>query len=153
MHGTGNRKPDLIAPITRKPCMKTSHMLRALSVGVALPTAALAGTEPFTCTLQYWSYGDERRMRLNFSDETTAVLEFLTGQGTWQEDPDLGPLSCEVENTCRGHSAKDAAAKGGTPVGVTVALDRGAGYAAYAEWRVVNEEILQWAFLTRLTCD
>jgi hypothetical protein len=133
--------------------MRISHILRAVAVALALPTAALAEGGSFTCTLQYTSYGEERSMRLNFSDETNAVLEFLTGEGTWQEDPDLGPLSCEVENTCRGQSAKDAAARGGTPVGVTIALDREVGYAAYAEWRVVNDEILQWVFLTRLTCD
>ena len=133
--------------------MKTSRILRAVAVALVLPTVVLAETGPFTCTLQYTSYGDERSMRLNFSDETIAVLEFLTADGTWQEDSDLGPLSCEVENTCRGQSGKDAAAKGGTPVGVTIALDREVGYAAYAEWRVVNDDILQWAFLTRLTCD
>jgi hypothetical protein len=133
--------------------MKASHMLGAAAVALALPEAAFAETAPFVCTLQYTSYGEERSMRLNFSDETSAVLEFLTGEGIWQEDPDLGPLSCEVENTCRGQSAKDAGAQGGTPVGVTIALDRDVGYAAYAEWRMVNEDVLQWAFLTRLTCD
>jgi hypothetical protein len=153
MDGTGNCKPDFSDPTSRKSGMKTSRMLCTVAVVLALPAATLAETGPFTCTLQYTSYGDERSMRLNFSDETNAALEFLTGEGTWQEDPDLGPLSCEVENTCRGQSAKDAAEHGGTPVGVTIALDRAAGYAAYAEWRVVNDEILQWAFLTRLTCD
>lgn len=153
MHRTGNLKPDFNEPTLGKPGIKTSHILCAVAAGIALPTAALAETGPFTCTLQYTSYGEERSMRLLFYDETNAVLEFLTGEGTWQEDPDLGPLSCEVENTCRGQSAKDAAAKGGTPLGVTIALDRAVGFAAYAEWRVVNDDILQWAFLTRLTCD
>ena len=106
-----------------------------------------------SCSLTYTSYGDERSMRLQFSDETNAVLEFLTADGTWQQDPDLGPLSCEVEDTCRGQSAKTVADEGGTPVGVTIALNRDVGYAAYAEWRMVDGEVLQWAFLTKLTCE
>lgn len=153
MDGTGTRKPDVKEPASGKSGMKTSRILCTVAVALALPAAVIAKTGPVTCTLQYTSYGDERSMRLRFSDETNAVLEFLTIAGTWREDPDLGPLSCEVEDTCRGQSARDAAEQGGTPVGVTIALDRAAGYAAYAEWRVVNDEVLQWAFLTRLTCD
>ena len=133
--------------------MKTSTLLTSAAIALGLPAAAVAEPGPLTCTLRYTSYGEERNMRLVFSDETTAVLEFLTVDGSWQEDPDLGPLSCEVESTCRGQSAKTVVAQGGTPVGVTIALDRSLGFAAYAEWRIVNEEVLQWAFLTRLTCE
>ena len=134
--------------------METTRTLAAAVIALGgLPAAALAPPPTPICNLQYASYGEERSMRLLFSDETTAVLEFLTADGTWQEDPDLGSLSCEVENTCRGQSAKNVAEQGGTPVGVTIALDRTVGFAAYAEWRVVNDEILQWAFLARLACD
>jgi hypothetical protein len=153
MQVTGKTEPHFHESAARNPGMTKSTLMCAFAIALGLPAAALAETGPFTCTLQYTSYGEERNMRLVFSDETNAVLEFLTGGGTWQEDPDLGPLSCEVENTCRGQSAKDVAERGGTPVGVTIALDRALGYAAYAEWRVVNDEVLQWAFLTRLTCD
>lgn len=82
-------------------------------------------------------------MRPLFSDETDAVPKFLSGQGAWREDPDLGRLCCEVANTCCGQSAKDAAERGGAPMGVTIALDRAAKYAACNELRVVSDEILQ----------
>jgi hypothetical protein len=47
----------------------------------------------------------------------------------------------------------DLCHRDGTAVGVTIALNRDVGYAAYAEWRMVEGEVLQWAFLTKLNCE
>ncbi len=129
---------------------RTIGTILAASVGLLSQPASASGQE--TCVMTHVFYGEEQTMRLLFVNENDASLEFETNTGEWQEIPGLGLLSCEVEETCRGQTDSAIDPSELTPVGVTIALSREKGAAAYAEWRLVNDEVLQWAFLTTLDC-
>lgn len=104
-----------------------------------------------TCMLSDTYFGEERKVRITSETDGQAQLAFLTSDGTWEADPEIGTLFCGDDNICR---SQDQAERGVDPTAeATIALSRKENRAAYAEWRKVNDEIIQWVFLMALDCQ
>ena len=111
------------------------------------PFGALAET----CILAHKFLGEERQMRISDIEKEGSIVEYLTVDGEWEADPEIPPLFCDEHDVCRSISSSGASTK--HTAGVSAALSREIGHAAFAEWRMVDGEILQWVFLTSLHCE